>query len=155
MSLTKEQALQKLKQYCTYQERCHYEVRQKLYELKAPAKEHDEIIAALIEEDYLNEERFAKQYAGGKFRMKGWGKKKIMNGLREKQINDFVIKTALKEIDEDDYRSTIQEEAEKKFKLLKSEQWMVRRKKTMDYLLQKGYEYELVNGIVNSLKASA
>jgi regulatory protein len=69
-------ALQKLKHYCTYQERSHYEVIQKLWELAVRKSDHDEIIATLIDEDYLNEERFAIQYAGGKFRMKQWGKKR-------------------------------------------------------------------------------
>ena len=75
--LTKEEALQKLRQYCAYQERSHYEVQQKLYELGIRKAEHDEIISTLIEEDYLNEERFAIQFVGGKFRMKEWGRKKI------------------------------------------------------------------------------
>ena len=71
--LTKEQALQKLRQYCGYQERSHAEAQQKLWDLGVHRAEHDEIISTLIEEDYLNEERFAKQFAGGKFRMKDWG----------------------------------------------------------------------------------
>ena len=80
--LTKEQALQKLKHYCTYQERSHYEVKQKLWELGVLRGDHDELIATLIDEDYLNEERFAIQFAGGKFRMKEWGKKKDLNHCR-------------------------------------------------------------------------
>jgi regulatory protein len=80
--LTKEEALQKAKQYCAYQERSHHDVVQKLWDLGVRKAEHDEIISALIEEDYLNEERFAVQYAGGKFRMKDWGRKKIYYGLR-------------------------------------------------------------------------
>ena len=96
--LTKEQALQKLKHYCTYQERSHYEVKQKLYELGVRTNDHDEIIASLIDEDYLNEERFAIQFAGGKFRMKQWGKKKILYALREKKVSDYSIKKALAEI---------------------------------------------------------
>ena len=82
--LTKEQALMKARQYCAYQERSHYEVVQKLWDLGVRKAEHDEIIAALIEDDYLNEERFAIQYAGGKFRMKEWGRKKIYYALKEK-----------------------------------------------------------------------
>src|SRR5688500_8396047 len=101
--LTKEQALQKLRHYCTYQERSHYEVIQKLWELSIKKSEHDEIIATLNDEDYLNEERFALQYAGGKFRMKDWGKKKILYGLREKKVSDYSIKKALAAIDEEDY----------------------------------------------------
>ena len=148
--LTKEQALQKLKHYCGYQERSHSEVLQKLWELGVKKAEHDEIISSLIEEDYLNEERFAKQFVGGKFRMKDWGRKKIYYALKEKKVSDQVIKTAMKEIDEKVYKETLYELAEKKYASLESEQFLVRKKKTMDYLLQKGYESELVTAAVNS-----
>jgi len=149
--LTKEQALQKLKHYCTYQERSHYEVKQKLYELGVRTNDHDEIIASLIDEDYLNEERFAIQFAGGKFRMKQWGKKKILYALREKKVSDYSIKKALAEINEDDYLVVLKKLAEEKYNLLKDEQPMDRKKKTIDYLIQKGYEYENVNNILSSL----
>ena len=148
--LTKEQAIQKLRQYCAYQERSHSEVQQKLWDLGVWRSEHDEILASLIEDDYLNEERFAKQYVGGKFRMKDWGKKKIYFGLKEKGIGDYLIKQALKEIDEEAYRHTLQNLAEKKWENLKGEQYLVRKKKTTDYLLQKGYEPDRVAAVVNS-----
>ena len=96
--LTKEQALQKLRQYCAYQERSHSEVQQKLYELGIRKQDQDEIISTLIEEDYLNEERFAKAFAGGKFRMKDWGRKKIFYALKEKKVSEYSIKQAMKEI---------------------------------------------------------
>ena len=149
--LTKEQALQKLKHYCTYQERSHYEVKQKLYELGVRTNDHDEIIASLIDEDYLNEERFAIQFAGGKFRMKQWGKKKILYALREKKVSDYSIKKALAEINEHDYLVVLKKLAEEKYNLLKDEQHMDRKKKTIDYLIQKGYEYENVNNALSSL----
>ena len=142
--LTREQALMKAKQYCAYQERSHYEVIQKLWDLGIRKAEHDEIIAALIEEDYLNEERFAIQFAGGKFRMKDWGKKKIYYGLKEKQVSDYCISKALKSIPQQDYMKTLYTLAEKKDAALKGEQYMVRKKKSMDYLMQKGYEPDLV-----------
>ena len=149
--LTKEQALQKLKHYCTYQERSHYEVKQKLYELGVRSSDHDEIIASLIDEDYLNEERFAIQFAGGKFRMKQWGKKKILYALKEKKVSDYSIKKALAQINEDDYLKVLKKLAEEKYNLLKDEQYMDRKKKTIDYLIQKGYEYENVNNILSSV----
>ncbi|MBP6234345.1 MAG: RecX family transcriptional regulator, partial [Chitinophagaceae bacterium] len=93
--LTKEQALQKLKHYCAYQERCHSEVKEKLYQLGVWKKEHDEIIASLIEENYLNEERFAVAYAGGHFRIKQWGRIKIKYELKQKQVSEYSIKKAL------------------------------------------------------------
>jgi regulatory protein len=149
--LTKEEALQKLRQYCAYQERSHYEVQQKLYDFGIRKAEHDEIISTLIEEDYLNEERFAMQFVGGKFRMKDWGRKKIYYALKEKKVSEYNIKKAMKQIDEDAYAEVLRELAEKKYELLKNEQWLVRKKKTIDYLLQKGYEYELVTAAVNSI----
>lgn len=147
--LTKEQAIQKLRQYCAYQERSHSEVKQKLWELGVYRSEHDDIIASLIEDDYLNEERFARQFAGGKFRMKDWGRKKIYYGLKEKGIGDYLIKKALKEIDDTAYRKTLSDLAEKKYTSLKGEQYLVRKKKTMDYLLQKGFEPELITAVLN------
>ena len=148
--LTKEQAIQKLRHYCSYQERSHSEAVQKLWDLGVRKAEHDEIVSSLIEDDYLNEERFAIQFVGGKFRLKDWGRKKIYYGLKEKGVSDYIIKRAMKEIDDEVYRKTLQELAEKKFELLKGEQYMVRKKKTMDYLMQKGYEPELISGVVNS-----
>jgi regulatory protein len=153
--LTKEQAIMKLRQFCAYQERSHAEVKQKLWELGVWRSEHDDIIASLIDDDYLNEERFAKAFAGGKFRMKDWGRKKIYFGLKEKGVSDYLIKQAMKEIDEEAYRKTLHELAEKKFESLKGEQYLMRRKKTMDYLLQKGYEPELVTGVLNSFGKEA
>jgi regulatory protein len=146
--LTKEQALQKLKQYCAYQERSHFEVKQKLWELGVLRADHDEILSALIEDDYLNEERFAIQYAGGKFRMKQWGRKKIYYGLKEKQVSDYCIKKGLKAIDEAAYDATLKKLAEHKYASLEGEHYLVRKKKTQDYLLQKGYELDLINKVL-------
>ena len=127
-SFTPEQALQKLRQYCAYQERSHYEVEQKLWELGQPGKVHATLIAQLIEEDYLNEERFAIQFAGGKFRMKDWGRKKILYALREKKVSEYSIKKALKEISEEDYRKTLELLAGKKYTLLEGELPLMRKK---------------------------
>src|SRR5437764_12392439 len=96
--LTKEQAIQKLKQYCAYQERSHSEVKQKLWDLGVSKADHDEIISTLIEEDYLNEERFAIAFAGGKFRMKDWGRKKNNYTLNEKKVSEYNIKKEIKDI---------------------------------------------------------
>lgn len=149
--LTKEQALQKLKQYCAYQERSHYEVQQKLWDLGVRRAEHDEIISTLIVENYLNEERFARAFAGGKFRMKDWGRKKIYYALKEKHVSEYSIKKGMKEIDDEEYKKVLQELAERKYALLKGEQYLVRKKKTIDYLLQKGYEPDLITRVVNRL----
>ena len=150
--LTREQALQKLKQYCAYQERCHSEVKEKLYNLGVWKRDHDEIIAALIEENYLNEERFAIAFAGGRFRIKKWGRVKIKYELKQKQVSEYSIKKSLKQIDESEYLGVLTKLAEEKYIALKGEQYLVRKKKTMDYLLQKGYETELVHKTISLLK---
>ena len=149
-SLTKEQALQKLKHYCAYQERCHSEVKEKLYQLGVWKKDHDEIIASLIEENYLNEERFAIAYVGGKFRAKQWGRVKIKYELKQKQVSDYCIKKAMKQIDEEEYLSVLNKLAKEKYAALKSEQYLVRKKKTMDYLLAKGFESDLIRKAVEN-----
>lgn len=149
--LTKEQALQKLRHYCGYQDRSHAEVKSKLYELGVRKVEHDEMIATLIEEDYLNEERFAIAFAGGKFRMKQWGRVKIKYELKLKQVSEYNIKKAMKEINEEQYLKTLNELAAEKYDDLKSGQWLVRKKKTMDYLLQKGYEPELISRAIQQI----
>ncbi|MGB3007304.1 MAG: regulatory protein RecX [Chitinophagaceae bacterium] len=146
--LTKEQALQKLKQYCAYQERCHSEVVEKLYNLGVWKKEHDEIIATLIEENYLNEERFAIAFAGGKWRVKQWGRVKIKYDLKQKQVSDYCIKKALQQINEEEYLAVLKKLADEKYTSLKSEQYLIRKKKTMDFLIRKGFEMELVRGAV-------
>ena len=150
--LTKEQALQKLKQYCAYQERCHSEVKEKLYNLGVWKKDRDEIIAALIEENYLNEERFAIAFAGGRFRIKQWGRVKIRFELKQKQVSEYSIKKSLKQIPEPEYIKVLAKLAEEKYTALKGEQWLVRKKKTLDYLLQKGYESELAYKTISLLK---
>lgn len=149
--LTKEQALQKLKHYCAYQERSHSEVKEKLYALGVWKKEHDEIISTLIEENYLNEERFAIAFAGGRFRIKQWGRVKIKYELKQKQVSEYCIKKALKQIDEEDYIKVLDKLAKDKYDSLKAEQYLVRKKKTMDYLMGKGYEMDLVSAVVKSL----
>jgi len=146
--LTKEQALQKLRHFCGYQERCHSEVKEKLYNLGVFKKDHDEIVAALIEEKYLNEERFAIAFAGGKFRLKQWGRVKIEYELKQKQVSNYSIKKALKQIDEEVYLRVLNKLAEEKYVALKDEQFLVRKKKTMNYLAGKGFEMELVREVV-------
>ncbi|MFI5133158.1 MAG: regulatory protein RecX [Chitinophagales bacterium] len=146
--LTKEQALQKLKHYCGYQERCHSDVKEKLYSLGVRKNDHDAIIATLIEENYLNEERFVIQFASGKFRMNQWGRIKIKAELKKRQVSEYSINKALKQINESEYLQTLNKLAAKKHASLKNEQYLIRKKKTIDYLLGKGFEWELVKTIV-------
>ena len=153
-SLTPDQALQKIRQYCAYQERSHSEVKDKLYGYGLNRREVDEILSTLIEENYLNEERFAIQYAGGKFRMKQWGRVKIRYALRQKQVSEYCIKKALASIPETDYQRTLQKLFEEKLRSLRSEKNMfTRKRKIQDYLLQKGYESNLVSVLVARIGA--
>ncbi len=151
---TKEQALQKIKQFCTYQERCHYEVKEKLYTYGIYKQQVEELIAQLIEEDYLNEERFAIQFAGGRFRMKQWGRIKIAYELKQKQVSAYCIKTALKQIDEADYIKTLNKLTEKKWNSIEKEESnkFSRINKTTEYLLQKGYEAALIKEEITTLE---
>lgn len=145
------QSLQKLKQYCAYQERCHLEVRDKLQSLRAGRSESEEIIAILISENYLNEERYAIQFAGGKFRMKQWGKNKIKQALKLKQISEYCIRKALENIDSDEYEKTFQKLTQQKLATLKSEKNIfIKKRKLQDFLLQKGYESDLIRRMLNA-----
>lgn len=151
VKFSKEQALPKIKQYCAYQERCHSEVKEKLYSFRLYKTEVEQLLSQMIEENYLNEERFAIQYAGGKFRMKQWGRVKIKHALKQKQVSEYCIKKALSQIAEKDYNETFYKLAEQKLKTLKSEKNIfIKKRKLQDYLLQKGYEMELVCSLFKS-----
>ena len=143
--LTAEQALQKMKLYCAYQELCHAETKQKLYSFGLFKNDVDRIVSQLIEEDYLNEERFATAFARGKFRMKNWGRIKIIYELKQKNVTEYCIRKAMKEIGEEEYLKTLERLAEQKLNELSSEEnLLARRKRAYDYLLQKGYERDLI-----------
>jgi regulatory protein len=149
---TPNQALPKAKQYCAYQERSHSEVKEKLYSFGLNTKELEQIISVLIEENYLNEERFAIAFAGGKFRIKQWGKVKISHALKQKQVSAYCIKKALQQINYDDYLQTLQKLFDAKLKTLKSEKNIfIKKKKLQNHLLQKGFEMALVGDLTNSL----
>ncbi len=151
-TFTFAQSLQKIKQYCAYQERCHSEVRDKLYSFGLHQSEVEEMISQLIVENYLNEERFAIHYAGGKFRMKQWGKNKIKQALKLKRVSDYCINKALKDIDTKEYERTFQKLTEQKLKTLKSEKNIfIKKRKLQDFLLQKGYESERIRKAVNGI----
>jgi|SRR6478752_2847898 regulatory protein len=151
---SKEQALQKARHYCGYQERSHTEVKEKLYGYGLRKAEVEELLSTLIEENYLNEERYAAQFAGGKFRMKQWGRVKIKYELKQKRVSEYCIKKAMKEIDEEDYQKTLQKLAEVKWNSVTGEgvNHFVKMSKTTDYLVQKGYEMDLVRAVVQGLK---
>ena len=148
--LTPNQALPKIKQYCAYQERSHSEVKDKLYNYGISKNDIDDILSKLIEDNYLNEERFAIHFAGGKFRIKQWGKVKIKYQLKQKQVSDYCIKKALAAIDTADYKNTLYKLADAKIATLKAEKNIfIKKRKLQDHLIQKGYELDLIKVIVN------
>jgi regulatory protein len=151
-ALSPEQALQKLRHYCGYQERSHSEVQEKLYSFGLRKKDVEAALATLIEENYLNEERFALQFAGGHFRLKSWGKIKIRYELKQRKISEYCIKKALAAIEEEDYEKTLSRLAEKKWETLRDETNIFSRKrKLQDYLMQKGYESDRITAVVRAL----
>ena len=147
-----EKAFQKAKYYCAYQERSHAEVKKKLYGFGLYKNEVEILLSQLIEENYLNEERFAIAFAGGKFRIKQWGKTKIKYELKMRQIGDYNIKKALSQIEEEDYLKTLQKLAAEKLATLKSEKNIfIRKSKLQNYLVGKGYEFNLIGEILNKI----
>ncbi|MDE3234378.1 MAG: RecX family transcriptional regulator [Bacteroidota bacterium] len=150
--LTPQQALQKLKQYCAYQERSHAEAKEKLYGYGLRTTEVEQLLSQLIEEDYLNEERFAIQFAGGKFRMKKWGRVKIQYELKLKKVSAYNIKKALSAIDEEQYHQTLQQLTAAKWKSLAAEQYINRMAKTTQYMLQKGFEQPLIQQVIMNIR---
>jgi regulatory protein len=147
----KDQAIQRIRHYCAYQERAQQEVRDKLYELGMTKEEVEEIMSDLIAENFLNEERFATQFAGGHFRIKGWGKVKIQHALQQKRVSSYNIKIGLKAIDGDAYLKTLEQLATKKWNSLKGERGLSRMAKTYAFLHQRGFEPILYQPIVQQL----
>lgn len=145
--------LEKIKQYCAYQERCHSEVKTKLIQLSVYGEDLEEVIAELISEGFLNEERFARSYCRGKFTLKKWGKNKIVQNLKTKGVSEFCIRKGLLEIEEEHYEAVFQELFEKKSKELSSEKnhWM-KKKKILNFFLQKGFESHLVYDKLKEIK---
>lgn len=148
----KEMALKKIKNFCAYQERSHYETNRKLYHMGIPKPMQAEIIADLIEQGFLNEERFATVFAGGKFRIKHWGKVKIKQALAEKKVSKQNIQIALNTISTPDYLLTLQRLASKKWESLPGNNFALKNKKTYDYLLQKGYEQPFIHAILKKIE---
>lgn len=148
---SREQAKLKAESYCAYQERSQYEVRNKLYEWGLHQKDVEEIISELIDQNFLNEERFSIAYTLGKFRIKGWGKLKIKQGLKLKQVPDKMIQKAFKSIDEDDYLLSLRQILEKKSNLLTENDPFKRRYLLSRYAASKGYESDLIADQINEL----
>lgn len=148
---TPQQAKEKIQRYCAYQERSHQEVRSKLYTYGLYRNDVEEILSSLIADGFLNEERFAKAFAGGKFRMKKWGRIKIAHALEAKGVSKNCIRIGLKEVEENVYLQTLQQLLIQKHQSLEEENDYVLRDKLSRYAILKGYEPELVWKQVNDL----
>ena len=134
----------KLEYYCSYQDRCHQEVQEKLRSFLLSIEEKDSIIVHLIQENYLNEERFARSFARGKHRIKFWGKNRIVNELKQRAISQPNIKLALQEITEEEYLETFDKLCERLWESIRENNVLKKKKKFCDYLLRKGWESNLV-----------
>lgn len=137
-------AMIKLQSWCAYQERSQQEARDKLYELGMWPEAVENIIAKLIEDNFLNEERFAMQFARGKFVIKKWGRIKIKMELRQKRVSDYCLKKALQQIDETEYLHTLKKLIDVKRRSITEKNPVKLKYKLMSYALSKGYEKDLV-----------
>ncbi len=146
--LTKSEALAKAQRYCAFQDRCHQEMRSKLIEWGVYGDTLEEVLADLIADRFLDEERFARSFARGKFRIKGWGRQRILNELRQRQISDYCLRKAMTEIEEDEYRQTLKELIEKRAAQETEANEALRRQKLASYAIRRGFEPELVWEVV-------
>ncbi len=152
--LTPGQAWEKIKAWCAYSERCHADVKSRLYDFGLITPDVDQLMSRLIEDNFLNEERYAIQFAGGHFRLKKWGKVKITHALKQKQVSQYCIKKALHQIADDDYEQTLQKLATTKWEQIKGGTALVRRGKTRNFLLQKGFEPQLILKALQALSTA-
>ncbi|NLN33457.1 MAG: RecX family transcriptional regulator [Flavobacteriaceae bacterium] len=144
-SFTVNEIRDKLAKYCAYQDRCHWEVENKMREFNLIPEAYEEILIYLIQNDFLNEDRFARSFVRGKFNQKNWGRIKIRVELKKRRIPSKMIESALGEIDEEDYFKTLQKLFEKKKESLKNDRESFKKKaKIRNYLLQKGFESEII-----------
>jgi len=148
---TIDKALLKLQNYCAYQERCHQEVRQKLKEMQMIPEAVDKIIVHLLEHNFLNEERFAKTFVSGKFRIKKWGKYRLTLELKKKDISKHNINFAIRQIPNTEYIEVFNDLAEKRLSQIIETNVLKKKKKLADYLLYRGWESQLVYDKVNDL----
>lgn len=139
-----DEATKKVEAFCAYQERCHKEVTDKLKQMHMIPEAIDQIVVHLINHNFLNELRFAKAFVRGKFRIKKWGKNRLTRELKFRDISDYAIKEALKEIDEDDYVQTLHQLTLKRIGQVNEKNLYKKRKKVADYLLYRGWESHLV-----------
>lgn len=150
-SYTVDELQKKMEYYCVYQDRCYQEVERKMNEHQLIPEAKEKILLHLMQHDFLNEERFSKSFARGKFRIKNWGKQRIIRELKTKNISNYNINSALKEIDDEDYLETIYRITKNRNHTITENNIYKRKKKLQDFLLRKGYEYDLIFKIVNAV----
>lgn len=138
------EALKKLQRYCAYQDRCHSEVRSKLLDLGIYGDELEEVIAELITDNFLNEERFARSYARGKFNIKKWGRIRIRQELKRRHITAYCLRKAMEEIEEEDYQKTLEGLIRKKADQMTNPYSFQNKQKLAAFVIRKGYESNLV-----------
>lgn len=138
------EALKKLQRYCAYQDRCHSEVRSKLLDLGIYGDELEEVIAELITDNFLNEERFARSYARGKFNIKKWGRNRIKQELKRRHITAYCLRKAMEEIDEEDYQKSLETLIRKKADQMTKPFSFQNKQKLAAFVIRKGYESNLV-----------
>lgn len=148
-----DEALQKLRNFCAYQERCHKEVVQKLGEMEMIDAAVNQIVVSLISDNFLNEERFAFSYARGKFSQKHYGKIRIQRELKLRDIHPKLIQKALDQIDSTDFDDAFEVLADKKWESLKNENVLVKKKKFFDYMVYRGWETERIYDKLRSLSS--
>ena len=147
---TPEQALIKIRDWCAYQERCQQEAIDKLYDYGLKTNDVENIIAQLVNENFINEERFAVAFAGGKFRIKRWGKVKIKQELKAKRVSDYCIKKGLAVIDNTEYINTLKKVLTLKAKSITEKNFLKKKQKLVRYALSKGYEQDIVFDLLKS-----
>ena len=150
-SFTVDELQKKMEYYCVYQDRCHQEVERKMNEYQLIPEAKEKILLYLMAHNFLNEERFSKSFARGKFRIKNWGKQRIIRELKSKNISNYNVNSALKEIDDEDYLETIYRITKNRNHTITENNIYKRKKKLQDFLLRKGYEYDLIFKIVNAV----
>lgn len=152
MTLSQEIAFEKLKKYCAYQDRCHSEVRTKLISIKIYGDDLEEIITELIKENFLNEERYARSYCRGKFRIKRWGKNKIKLNLYKKRVSEYCIRKGLEEIDEEEYIQTLEQLVDKTILKYDDLSDVLKIDKTIKYVMSRGYEPPLIYNYIKVIE---
>lgn len=150
--LTTGVALEKMRNWCAYQERSQQEARNKLYEFGLTKENVEQILTQLIQDNYLNEERFAIAFASGKFRIKKWGKVKIKQELKFRKVSDYCINKALKQIDGNDYFATLEKIIKKKIIEIKEPNKIRKQYKVIKYIISRGYEQDLIMDAIKNLE---